>query len=62
MDEAPARQLLHVTFGSVLTLGLDRAGRRFKDTLLELIHREASLHLELLEKHSVKHLSLLKKG
>ena len=62
LDEVPGRQLLHVTFGSVLTLGLDRAGRRFKDTLLELLHREAGLHLEFLEKHFVKHLSLLEEG
>ena len=62
LNEVPGRQLLHVTFGSVLTLGLDPQGRRFKDALLELLQRHAGLHLEFLEKHFVKHLSLLEKG
>ncbi len=62
LDEVSGRQLLHVTFGSVLTRGVDSAGRRFKDGLLETLHQHADLHAELLEKHFVKHLSLLNAG
>jgi tagaturonate epimerase len=62
LDEVAGRQLLHVTFGSVLTVGVDSQGRRFKDGLLEALHRHADLHSELLEKHFVKHLSLLNAG
>ena len=36
LDEVAGRQLLHVTFGSVLTAGADARGRKFKDGILEL--------------------------
>jgi tagaturonate epimerase len=62
LDEIPGRQLLHVTFGSVLTQGEDRKGRRFKESILELLDRHSDLHLELLERHFLKHLSLLNHG
>jgi hypothetical protein len=62
LDERVGRQLLHVTFGSVLTAGLDSKGRRFKEGILEQLVRHADLHLEILEKHFTKHLSLLNKG
>ena len=62
LDEVAGRQLLHVTFGSVLTAGTDACGRRFKDGILKVLDRHAALHLELLEKHFTKHLSLLKAG
>ena len=62
LDEVVGRQLLHVTFGSVLTQGLDAKGRRFKDGILEQLNQHASLHLEVIEKHFTKHLSLLNKG
>ena len=62
LDEVAGRQLLHVTFGSVLTAGTDARGRKFKDGILEVLDRHAALHLELLEKHFTKHLSLLRAG
>ena len=62
LDEVVGRQLLHVTFGSVLTLGVDAQGRRFKDGILEQLHQHADLHREVLEKHFTKHLSLLNHG
>ena len=61
-DEVVGRQLLHVTSGSVLTVGADAQGRPFKDAILELLHRHADLHAELLEKHFVKRLALLNQG
>lgn len=62
LDERVGRQLLHVTFGSVLTVGTDAKGRRFKDGILEQLVRHADLHCEVLEKHFTKHLSLLSRG
>ena len=62
LDQVAGRQLLHVTFGSVLTAGVDQKGRRFKETILELLNRHADLHRELLDTHFTKHLSLLNQG
>ena len=56
LDEVAGRQLLHVTFGSVLT------HPEFKPRILETLERQAALHEELLERHLTKHLSLLTKG
>ncbi|MBI4323685.1 MAG: hypothetical protein HY674_00300 [Chloroflexi bacterium] len=62
LDDRVGRQLLHVTFGSVLTAGTDAQGRRFKAGILEQLHRHADLHQEFLERHFTKHLALLNKG
>jgi len=55
------RQLLHVTFGSVLTVK-DGNHFRFKNDLLAILRTESQLHEEFLVKHFGKHLSLLQKG
>ncbi len=62
LDQIAGRQLLHVTFGSVLTVGRDSAGRTFKDGILETLGQHADLHAELLEAHFAKHLSQLNAG
>ena len=62
LDERVGRQLLHVTFGSVLTSGRDGKGRPFKQGILETLDQHPELHLEFLEKHFDKHLSGLSKG
>jgi hypothetical protein len=62
LDEIPGRQLLHVTFGSVLTIGADAKGRKFKDGILEVLRTNESMHVEFLDRHFTKHLSLLSKG
>jgi hypothetical protein len=62
LDERVGRQLLHVTFGSVLTQGVDAKGRKFKQGILETLEKNPDLHLEFLEKHFTKHLSGLSKG
>jgi hypothetical protein len=56
LDEIPGRQLLHVTFGSVLTHS------KFKPAILETLSRNETLHQEFLDKHFTKHLSLLNQG
>src|SRR5207244_4446342 len=62
LDEVIGRQLLHVTFGSVLTMGNDARGQSFKDIILETLERHADLHREVLDQHFTKHLSLLNAG
>jgi tagaturonate epimerase len=62
LDQIPGRQLLHVTFGSVLTMGKDARGRSFKHGILDELQSHSDLHEELLEKHFIKHLTLLNKG
>jgi tagaturonate epimerase len=62
LDERVGRQLLHVTFGSALTLGTDKHGRKFKQGILDALHKNPDLHLEFLLSHFDKHLSGLSKG
>ena len=56
LDEVAGRQLLHVTFGSVLTHAT------FRPRILETLERHTALHEELLDGHFTKHLTLLTKG
>jgi hypothetical protein len=56
LDAVAGRQLLHVTFGSVLT------HPKFKPAVLECLQTHAALHYELLDKHLSKHLALLTQG
>lgn len=56
------RQLLHVTFGSVLTKGYRASGQSFKEAILETLRAHEDLHKEVLEVHLGKHLSLLSAG
>jgi hypothetical protein len=56
LDEVAGRQLLHVTFGSVLT------HPTFQPRILEILEKHTALHEELVERHLTKHLSLLANG
>lgn len=62
LNEIPGRQLLHVTFGSVLTVGTRPNGAKFKTAILEILQNDPALHAELLDIHFTKHLSLLNAG
>lgn len=62
LNETTGRQLLHVTFGSTLTIGTTAKGRLFKDAILEILNNHKDLHSELLEKHLGEHLRLLNLG
>jgi tagaturonate epimerase len=62
LEGRPGRQLLHVTFGSVLTQGKAPDGRPFKEMILETLQTEADLHAELIEKHFTRHLEELTRG
>jgi hypothetical protein len=62
LDERPGRQLMHVTFGSVLNRGRATNGRPFKDAIVEILRRHDALHREVLVRHFDKHLGLLNSG
>jgi len=62
LDEHDGRQVLHVTFGSVLTQGKSRNGRTFKEGILETLRQHDDLHREVLVTHLGKHVKLLSAG
>ena len=62
LDDRVGRQLLHVTFGSVLTVGVDVSGRPFKTGILEQLTGHSDLHREFVARHLRKHLLLLNAG
>lgn len=60
--EAPGgRQILHTTFGSVLT-AQDGGSFLFRKRLLALLNREAAGYVEALKKHLGRHIAALKAG
>lgn len=62
LDERAGRQMLHVTFGSVLTVGKRPNGQSFREAVLSVLDKNSDLHDELLEKHFDRHLGLLNAG
>jgi tagaturonate epimerase len=59
-DSNDARQVLHVTFGKVLTEKKADGSYLFKDKILNCLKRNEELHYELLEKHFIKHMEPFK--
>lgn len=59
LDKDEGRQLMHVTYGSVLTLGTDQSGAPYRDRLMTILDKHAEMHLDFIERHFDKHLSLL---
>ncbi len=62
LNQNKGRQLLHVTFGSVLTDGKRENGQTFKEAILENLEKHSQLHKDVLNAHFSKHLRLLGKG
>jgi hypothetical protein len=62
LNEDKGRQVLHVTFGSVLTKGTTASGHPFKPAIMEILQRHADLHADVLERHLGKHLKALRAG
>ena len=62
LNQDGGRQILHVTFGSVLTAGKSPERRTFKDGILETLDRYSDLHKEVLTAHLGRHISLLSAG
>jgi hypothetical protein len=61
-EDTTGRQLLHVTFGSVLTVGEDSSGNALKPRFMEVLEKNQELYDEFLERHFDKHLSMLNAG
>ena len=60
LNEDNGRQILHVTFGSVL-MAMTEGGRpRFRDRLLALLNREADAYVDVLRSYIGRHLAGLK--
>ena len=65
LDADGGRQILHVTFGSVLNAAdaAEAGGAlRFRPRLLALLQREAELYVEVLKKHIGRHVDGLRAG
>jgi hypothetical protein len=56
LDQFDAREVLHVTFGSVLTERNDDGVRRFYDRLMDLLRANPEAYAVNLEKHFARHL------
>ncbi|WP_234570760.1 tagaturonate epimerase family protein [Rhodohalobacter sp. 614A] len=59
LDDNHARQVLHVTFGSVLS-GSDPTAETFKERLMKSLTENENLYEANLEKHFIKHLKPFK--
>ena len=62
LDENDGRQILHVTFGSVLTTAGADGKPVFRKRLMSLLNTESELYVEVLKKHIGRHVSGLKAG
>lgn len=62
LNQNAGRQVLHVTFGSVLTGGKTASGRLFKDSVVDLLRDNEALHKEVLAAHLGRHITLLNAG
>jgi hypothetical protein len=56
LDQFDAREVLHVTFGSVLTERNADGSRRFYDQIMHLLRANPEDYAVNLEKHFVRHL------
>jgi hypothetical protein len=59
LDHFDTREVLHVTFGSVLT---EDGGRRFRGRLLGALQRHEEAYAEALRRHIGRHLAAFLKN
>jgi hypothetical protein len=57
LDQFDAREILHVTFGSVLTDTMARAGQGFYNQIVQLLEAHAETYAENLKTHFMRHLN-----
>ena len=62
LDQDDGRQIMHVTFGSVLAIGKMPDSQPFKEIILETLSTNADLHNQLLNEHLGHHIRLLSYG
>jgi hypothetical protein len=58
LDQPDSRQLIHITYGSVLTAKKD-GGTLFKDRIMKVLFEHEAEHYDFLKKHLGKHIQLL---
>jgi PIN domain nuclease of toxin-antitoxin system len=56
LDQFDARQILHVTFGSVLTAQNPDGSKRFYDSMMEVLHAHPETYAANLKSHFLRHL------
>lgn len=56
LDQFDAREILHVTFGSVFKALTSDGKLRFYDRLIELLHQNPEVYAENLKRHFIRHL------
>lgn len=56
LDQFDARQILHVTFGSVLTTRVDDGGLLFGTRIMDLLRSNRAVYAECLNRHFTRHL------
>jgi hypothetical protein len=56
LDQFDAREILHVTFGSVFKALTPDGKLRFYDRLIELLHQNPEVYAENLKRHFIRHL------
>jgi hypothetical protein len=61
LDQDDGRQILHVTFGSVLTEKTDY-GYRFRERIRGILRQNGKLHEDVLRDHLTKHIQMLSRG
>jgi hypothetical protein len=61
LDEDGPRQILHVTFGSVLSAEAAAGTPRFRTRLLEALHEHEEEYSEMLHRHFRRHLAAFSK-
>jgi len=57
LDQFDVRQILHVTFGSVLTTRGSDGALLFADAIMSLLRSHPEVHAACLERHFIRHLS-----
>ncbi|MFQ6047794.1 MAG: tagaturonate epimerase family protein, partial [Phycisphaerae bacterium] len=62
LDDGDSRQLLHVTFGSVLTWRSSDGRWLFRDRLLKTLAENEELHYDLLSRHLARHVGPFAQG
>ncbi len=61
LDQDHGRQILHVTFGSVLIERTDN-GYRFRERIRTILQQNRQLHEDVLRDHLGKHIQMLLMG
>jgi tagaturonate epimerase len=57
LEQFDAREILHVTFGSVLTERTSTGQKRFHDRLMTVLNRNSEAYAANLERHFIRHLT-----